>query len=362
MGDWITKDGRCFGCGQANESGLRLRYRRTGEGSVEAEYTVPEHFRGAEGVVHGGIQATLLDEVMGLAVHSMLADVDHKIVTAELNVRYRKATPTEVPLVIRGSLVRVDGTNLFISGEIVDARRRGPDRSRRALASPALTPQQRIIGCAARADLAPRPSRSSGISGSAPCPIGHDPHRSARGRVAMPWSASTVRSFAACAEVSRYAHGGGSRICDGSGGSLSAPPKYTGALRRVALARLAARRARSSPSTISSSCSRVNRSVSRSARVCVATRRRLTAALLESLVGGRAHVDLRLDQDPDRVPQSGGVAQDALVFVAGRLRARPGRRPRRGRIRRRCSRRARPPLRCSRSRASSTARGPAGRR
>jgi uncharacterized protein (TIGR00369 family) len=121
MGDWVTKDGRCFGCGQDNDSGLRLRYRRTGEGSVEAEYAVPDHFRGAEGVVHGGIQATLLDEVMGLAVHSMLAEEDHKIVTAELNVRYRKVAPTGVPLVIRAALERVDGTNLFLSGRIVDA-------------------------------------------------------------------------------------------------------------------------------------------------------------------------------------------------------------------------------------------------
>ena len=121
MDDWVTKDGRCFGCGQANDSGLRLRYRRNGEAEVEAQYTVPEHFRGAEGVVHGGIQATLLDEVMGLAVHAMLAGEDHKIVTAELHVRYRKATPTEVPLLIRGALTRVDGTNLFLSGAIVDA-------------------------------------------------------------------------------------------------------------------------------------------------------------------------------------------------------------------------------------------------
>ncbi len=119
--DWLTKGGRCFGCGQDNDSGLRLRFRRTGEGSVAAEYSVPDHFRGAEGVVHGGIQATLLDEVMGLAVHTMLAGTDHKIVTAELNVRYRKATPTEVPLAIRASLTRVEGTNLFLSAAITDA-------------------------------------------------------------------------------------------------------------------------------------------------------------------------------------------------------------------------------------------------
>jgi uncharacterized protein (TIGR00369 family) len=121
MADWITNPGRCFGCGQDNDSGLRLRWRRTGEGSVEVEYVVPDHFRGAEGVVHGGIQATLLDEVMGLAVHSVLAKEDHKVVTAELNVRYRKPAPTEMVLTVRASLVRVDGSNLFLTAELVDA-------------------------------------------------------------------------------------------------------------------------------------------------------------------------------------------------------------------------------------------------
>ncbi len=123
MSDWIVNDGPqdfCFGCGQQNESGLRLRFRRVGESSVEAEYTVPKHFRGAEGVVHGGIQAALLDEIMGLAVHTLLAGEDHKIVTAEMSVRYRKPTPIETLLTIRGHLNRTEGSNLLLSGEILD--------------------------------------------------------------------------------------------------------------------------------------------------------------------------------------------------------------------------------------------------
>ena len=123
MSEWIVNDGPedlCFGCGQANESGLRLRYRRIGESSVEAQYIVPKHFRGAEGVVHGGIQAALLDEIMGLAVHTLLAGEDHKIVTAELSVRYRKPTPIETVLTVRGHLNRTDGSNLFLTGEILD--------------------------------------------------------------------------------------------------------------------------------------------------------------------------------------------------------------------------------------------------
>ena len=123
MSDWIVNDGpqdHCFGCGQRNQSGLRLRFRRIGESSVEAEYTVPRHFRGADGVVHGGIQAALLDEIMGLAVHTFLVGEEHTIVTAEMSVRYRKSTPIETLLTIRGHLNRTEGSNLFLSGEILN--------------------------------------------------------------------------------------------------------------------------------------------------------------------------------------------------------------------------------------------------
>lgn len=124
MTDWIVHAGPedyCFGCGQRNEDGLQLAYRRTGDSSVECEYTVPGRFRGAEGIVHGGIQATLLDEVMGLAAHSSLRHEPHKIVTVDFRVRYRRPTSIGTALVIRGRVDKVEEANLHLTGEIVDA-------------------------------------------------------------------------------------------------------------------------------------------------------------------------------------------------------------------------------------------------
>jgi uncharacterized protein (TIGR00369 family) len=123
MDELIVMDGerdRCFGCGQGNESGLRMTFRRTGDASCEAEYVVPDGYNGAPGVVHGGIQAALLDEVMGVSAHLAVGD-NSPNVTAEFNLRYRRPTPTNTPLVIRGRLVRRDDPNLFLEGEIVDA-------------------------------------------------------------------------------------------------------------------------------------------------------------------------------------------------------------------------------------------------
>jgi uncharacterized protein (TIGR00369 family) len=122
-GDWLVRDdpdARCFGCGQGNERGLRLRFRRTGPGAVEAEYEAPEYFAGAPGVVHGGIQAALLDEALGFAAHAADAGQDFELVTVEFSLRYRRPAPSGAPLRIRGRLLRREGRDYWVAGEIVD--------------------------------------------------------------------------------------------------------------------------------------------------------------------------------------------------------------------------------------------------
>lgn len=58
----FPNDGGCFGCSPTNPIGLRLTFRRQGD-VVTARHEVPDHFHGAPGIAHGGIVATLLDEV-----------------------------------------------------------------------------------------------------------------------------------------------------------------------------------------------------------------------------------------------------------------------------------------------------------
>ena len=122
MDEWIVNDhpdNRCFGCSAHNPRGLRLRFRHTGPGAVEARYTAPEDFAGAPGVVHGGIQAALLDEALG---HAALAGAGAPetldLVTVDFQLRYRRPAPTGQPLVLFGELERVDGRNLHVRGEI----------------------------------------------------------------------------------------------------------------------------------------------------------------------------------------------------------------------------------------------------
>jgi uncharacterized protein (TIGR00369 family) len=87
----------CFVCGIENKFGLHLRFYETSEGQVIVETTVPAHFQGYPGVVHGGIVASLVDEALG-RVHMGPADNPRFMFTAKLTVNYRKPVPTEKPI------------------------------------------------------------------------------------------------------------------------------------------------------------------------------------------------------------------------------------------------------------------------
>jgi uncharacterized protein (TIGR00369 family) len=108
------RSGTCFGCGSANAAGLRLEFYETDDG-VEVEYAAPEALAGAPGIVHGGIQATLLDEAMCMTA---FAKAGTSVVTGELTVRYLRSVPTRTPLVVRGRITERRNGSFFITGTI----------------------------------------------------------------------------------------------------------------------------------------------------------------------------------------------------------------------------------------------------
>jgi uncharacterized protein (TIGR00369 family) len=96
----IGRDGRryafadhnCFACGGRNPIGMHLEIE-LGDGSASTTWVAGDDFVGWEAKVHGGILATLLDEVMAWAPSSY----DSWAVTAEMRIRYRSpVNPGEV--------------------------------------------------------------------------------------------------------------------------------------------------------------------------------------------------------------------------------------------------------------------------
>lgn len=97
----------CFVCGIENPVGLHLKFYETKAGEVTAEITVPEQYQGYPGVVHGGIVASMLDEITGRA--AMEGDAWRFMVTAKLDLRYRSPVPIAQTLILVGRLVNRRG-------------------------------------------------------------------------------------------------------------------------------------------------------------------------------------------------------------------------------------------------------------
>jgi acyl-coenzyme A thioesterase PaaI-like protein len=108
-------DGGCFGCSPQNPHGLALRFRREGD-EIRVRYTIADKFHGAPGIAHGGIVATLLDEVSCAVVALLL---DQRVVTGELTVRYQHPVPVDVPLeLVAHAADRTHPRYVVIDGEV----------------------------------------------------------------------------------------------------------------------------------------------------------------------------------------------------------------------------------------------------
>jgi acyl-coenzyme A thioesterase PaaI-like protein len=98
----------CFICGLENPVGLKLKIYEVEPGVIETTFTAPDHFQGYPGVLHGGIVATILDEISGRS-HMGGAESPRFMFTAKLEVKYRKNVPTGVPLRIVGKAGKSKG-------------------------------------------------------------------------------------------------------------------------------------------------------------------------------------------------------------------------------------------------------------
>lgn len=72
---------------------------------------------GGNGAAHGGVLPLLFDDLLGMIVHYAGRPISR---TAYLHVNYRKITPLETPLTVRGRVDRIEGRKTFITAELLD--------------------------------------------------------------------------------------------------------------------------------------------------------------------------------------------------------------------------------------------------
>ena len=95
----------CFVCGESNPAGLKLRFETDGR-LVQSRFVPRAEHVGFRQTVHGGLTATLLDEIM---VWACAVQTKRFAFCAELNVRFLNPVRP--------------GEALFASGELVGNRR-----------------------------------------------------------------------------------------------------------------------------------------------------------------------------------------------------------------------------------------------
>ncbi len=115
-----TGQNRCFGCGPANPSGLHLEFLLAEDGSVVCLPTIPDSFEGPPGYLHGGIIATLLDEIMSKSVRARGLTA----MTRRMEIDYLRPVPSGAQLRMEGRLVRGEGRKHWSEARILDARGR----------------------------------------------------------------------------------------------------------------------------------------------------------------------------------------------------------------------------------------------
>jgi acyl-coenzyme A thioesterase PaaI-like protein len=109
----------CFGCSPDNEQGLRMSFAEEGEELV-CFWDPNPRFAGYGGIVHGGIQATLHDEIASWVVFVKLSTAGF---TERLEMDYRNPVRVDSgKLALRSHLERLEGNKAFIRTSLFDGK------------------------------------------------------------------------------------------------------------------------------------------------------------------------------------------------------------------------------------------------
>jgi uncharacterized protein (TIGR00369 family) len=108
----------CLVCGRSNPLGLHLSLHVDDGGTIRTTFTPGPHHVGFEGLIHGGLLATVLDEAM---VWAAIWSCRRACVAGELNVRYRRPGRVGRQLRCAARVVAARSRMIEVVGDIEDA-------------------------------------------------------------------------------------------------------------------------------------------------------------------------------------------------------------------------------------------------
>lgn len=122
MQDRYAPQAICFGCGPANEKGLRIKSRWEGDRFV-ARFRPQPHHAAFPGVLNGGIVGALLDchsnwcALTTLMRERKLAEAP-STVTAEFHVKLARPTPMDAEVLVVARPVSVEGDKVTVEAQL----------------------------------------------------------------------------------------------------------------------------------------------------------------------------------------------------------------------------------------------------
>lgn len=120
--DRYAPHNRCFGCGPANDKGLRIKSIPQGD-EVVADWMPQAHHEAFENVLNGGICGALLDCHLNwtAAYHLMQkagASTPPCTVTAEYHVKLKRPTPMNQPVRLVAKVVESSADRAVVEGTL----------------------------------------------------------------------------------------------------------------------------------------------------------------------------------------------------------------------------------------------------
>lgn len=112
----LTGDDMCFACGKDNPIGLKLEFMAISENLIETSFIPKPEHQSYDGILHGGLMATLLDEAMG----KLLRLKEMNALTARFEMRYRKSAVIGERLWIKGRILSQRGRMIEMAAEAVN--------------------------------------------------------------------------------------------------------------------------------------------------------------------------------------------------------------------------------------------------
>ncbi len=119
LNPYVKYDGyNCFGCSPNNDHGLKMEFFEDGE-SVVCSWKPVGFLQGYHNILHGGIQATLMDEIGSWFVQIKLKTAG---VTSNMNIRYlNKVSVIEGNIRLVASLLQKRRNLADVQVELFDA-------------------------------------------------------------------------------------------------------------------------------------------------------------------------------------------------------------------------------------------------